>query len=164
MTRWWRSATLRGRGGDAAIPPYPHTGPLTSELAAAVENLLAGTVDDGTSHQLAVRAGELTEQLTRHLARIVGEIGITALFKRSVVLSTVAFPWLGPESRTPGIPPIPALRTVLALQPPALANEAYFVVLSTFVALLGRLIGEPLVRRMLQEVWPAEFHSDKEPE
>ena len=144
------------------IPPYPHIGPLTPELTAAVTLLLRAPDEDGTSHQLATRAAELTEQLMRHLARIVGEIGIIALLKRSIVLSSAAFPWLVAEPRVAGSPPIPALREALASRPPALAREAYLVVLSTFVALLGRLIGERLVRRMLQEVWPEAFTSDRD--
>jgi len=116
----------------------------------------------GSAPRLADRAAELTEQLLRHLARLVGDLGITALFKRSVVLSSVAFPFLADMSPTPDVTPVGALRAVLAEQRIDLAREVYLVVVSTFLALLGRLIGELLVRRMLHEAWPGAFHSDKE--
>ena len=135
-----------------------------AELATAVTTLLSGTEHDGPTPQLAARSEELAEQLTRHLARIVGEIGVIALFKRSVVLAGVAYPWLVAEPRPPETTPIAALRTALAAQPGALAREGFLVVLSTFVALLGRLIGEPLVRMMLREVWPVAFDRPKENE
>jgi hypothetical protein len=125
--------------------------------------LLSDLERTGSVDPFAARAAELTEQLLRHLARLVGEIGITALFKRSVVISTVTFPWLT-RTRPPELAPVAALRAALAGQPIELAREAFLVVLSTFVALLGRLIGDVLVRGMLREVWPGAFHSDKEHE
>jgi hypothetical protein len=126
--------------------------------------LLSDVERTGSAQLLAARAAELTEQLVRHVARLIGETGITALFKRSVVLSSTAFPWLTRAPRAPEITPIAALGAALAEQRIELAHEAFLVVVSTFIALLGRLIGDVLVRGMLQEVWPGSFHSDKEQE
>jgi|GEM_PF-4307986 len=118
----------------------------------------------GSAPRLADRASDLTDQLLRHLARLVGEIGITALFKRSMVLASGAFPFLADAPRPPDLTPVGALRAALAEQRIELAREVFLVVLSTFLALLGRLIGELLVRRMLHEAWPGAFHGDKEHE
>jgi hypothetical protein len=43
---------------------------------------------------------------------------------------------------------------------PAVATEAFVCLLSTFVELLARLIGEVLAARVLHEVWPAMFPSE----
>ena len=42
-------------------------------------------------------------------------------------------------------------------QDPAASIEAFVAVLSTFVGLLERLVGEGLVERLLGEVWPTVF-------
>jgi hypothetical protein len=122
-------------------------------------------VSDGQA--LASRAADVAGQLTRHLARLVGDVGVRALFRRSVVLASVAFPWLARSRPSAGAdaasaPPHAPLCEAMAGQPEPVALEAFVAVLGIFVSLLGRLIGEPLIRRLIHEIWPAQFGSDKE--
>lgn len=154
---------------EPVIPPKSHTGELSDDVARAVRELLPLPSHElADPRELATSAADVAGKLTRHLARLVGEIGVRALFKRSVLLSSVAFPWLAPPAgavepwqvRAPHAP----LCEAMTAQPAAAALEGFVAVLSTFVTLLGRLIGEPLMRRLLLEIWPAQFGSEKETE
>jgi hypothetical protein len=83
-------ALLRSIGGN----------PVTSDLAAAVRKLVAGD----SAARVAADAVQACEQLSQHLARIVGEIGIRTLLARSATLTSARFPWLAsaiPETRPP---------------------------------------------------------------
>ena len=120
------------------IPFSPYTGPLASDVARAAAGLLGViSVEDGSSGsaQLAARAEHATEQLLAHLARVVGEIGVRALFKRSIVLTAVHYPWLAatPAGATPAV----AIRSTMAQAEPDAAREGFAAVLTTFVALLA---------------------------
>ena len=63
---------------------------VTPELAAAVRKLVVA--DSAT--QVAAGAVQACEQLSQHLARIIGEIGVRTLLARSAALASVRFPWL----------------------------------------------------------------------
>jgi hypothetical protein len=131
---------------------------VTLDLAAAARQLLASEGD--ASATTADRVARACERMTVHLARLVGLTGIQTLFHRSVVLSSAKFPWLVDEAGGrggPGEDQFEELRERLAPQDPDAAVGAFILVLSTFVGLLGRLIGEELVWRLLHEVWPAVF-------
>ncbi|MDQ3368165.1 MAG: hypothetical protein M3680_22300 [Myxococcota bacterium] len=96
------------------------------------------------------------ERVTVHLSRLVGLTGIKTLFHRSLVLSSRTFPWLvDAAGGSGGDDPFGALRARMADQDPDAVADAFILVLSTFVGLLGRLIGEALVLQLLHEVWPA---------
>jgi hypothetical protein len=126
--------------------------PVTTEFAAAARKLVAA----GSSTAVAADAVQACEQLSRHLARIIGEIGTRTLLARSAVLTSARFPWLaGAIPRTAASDaPWAALGAVLERQDPHTASEAFVVLLTTFVELLGRLIGDALVARLLHELWP----------
>jgi len=80
-----------------------------------------------------------------------------------VVIAARSFPWLTEITRSPASEdPFEDLRTHVAKQSPEVATDAFVLILSTFVGLLGRLIGEELVLRLLHEVWPAVFPTMKE--
>jgi hypothetical protein len=134
---------------------------VSLDLAAAAKRLLAS---EGTaSATTADRIAHASERLTIHLSRLVGLLGIQALFRRSLVISTRTFPWLADVTRTVASEePFEDLRTHMAKQSPEVATDAFVLILSTFVGLLGRLIGEELVFRLLHEVWPAVFPMKKE--
>ena len=130
---------------------------MTSELAAAVRKLVAA--DSAT--RAAADAVQACEQLSQHLARIIGEIGVRALLARSAVLTSGRFPWLA--SAIPMTAPAgsswAALSVVMESQDPQTASEAFADLLATFIELLGRLIGDALVARLLHELWPELFLS-----
>lgn len=131
---------------------------MTPDLAAAARKLLASEGD--ASATMADRIALACERLTVHLSRLVGLIGIRTLFHRSIVLSSAKFPWLvdARGGKTgPGEDPFEALRERLVPQDPDAAVEAFIFILSTLVGLLGRLVGDALMWRLLHEVWPAVF-------
>ncbi len=134
---------------------------MSLDLAAAARSLLAS---EGTgSATTADRIAQASERLTVHLSRLVGLFGIQALFRRSLVISTRTFPWLVEATRTVGSEErLEDLRTQMAKQNPEVATDAFVLIFSTFVGLLGRLIGEELVWRLLHEVWPTVFPTKKE--
>ena len=131
--------------------------------ARAAEVLLADSAEHGNV-SVGVRAEQAIEQLMRQLARLVGDVGIRTLFKRSVTLVAAQYPWLAvTASESPGdVNPTTALRIALQSEPPVTARRAFAVLLETFIGLLARLIGERLVRSMLQEVWPEVLRIEKE--
>lgn len=136
---------------------------VTPELADAARRLLVPESAAATSNEVAKRAAHACEQLQRHLARLLGETGVGTLFNRSVHLSSASFPWLASASAKATDGPVAALRARLESQSPEAAVEAFVLVLSTYVGLLGRLIGEGLLTRVLHEVWPTVF-PDREKE
>ena len=72
----------------------------------------------------------------------------------SIVLATAQFPWLAGVSRSENAS---ELRDRFAQQDPAAIADAFVVILCLFVGLLEKLIGEPLVSRLIDEVWPGIF-------
>ena len=99
----------------------------------------------------AVRA---SEKLCTHLGRVVGHLGIAALFDRSLFQASARFPWLVSEPHGAPGARWEALRACLAAQEPAAAQEASLCLVVHLLRLLGGLIGDALVLRLLAEVWP----------
>ena len=111
--------------------------------------------------RVAADAVQACEQLSQHLARIIGEIGVSTLLARSAALTSGGFPWLASTiPRTASADsPWAALRVAMESQDPRTASEAFADLLATFIELLGRLIGDALVARLLHELWPELFSS-----
>ena len=135
------------------------------QFSSAIKLLLGADGDPGTSEEIALRGVIAFEKLAGHLARTVGKQGSLTVFRRAVALAAAKFPWL-PYARInagEGSEPTPfeSLRIVLAVEPPEVAMEAFTVILSSYVNLLGRLIGDELVWRLLHEAWPTIFSQDK---
>lgn len=128
---------------------------MTSVLAAVVRKLVVG--DSATS--MAAGAVQVCEQFSRHLARLIGEIGTRTLLARSATLTSERFPWLASAiPRTASAEaPWAALRAAMEPQDPQIAREAFTDLLSTFIELLGHLIGDALVARLVHELWPELF-------
>lgn len=129
---------------------------MTPELGHAARRLAADRFGDVSEpRELAERAVHAYQQLATHLARLIGDAGVQLLLKRSVVLASKQLPWLvgGPPSASS----LSGLRTALEQQDRESITEAFIAVLSAFVGLLERLIGEGLVERLLGEVWPTVF-------
>ena len=77
------------------------------------------------------------------------------LMKRSITIASAQSPWLAAAATESDA--MTSLRDVMQEQEPAAITDAFVAVLTTLVALLNRLIGEGLVDRLLNEVWPAVF-------
>lgn len=127
---------------------------MTPDFRQAAVGLLADLAPDGSSAQLADGAAHAFERLAKHLARLLGETGVRMLLKRSTALATVTFPWLAAAAASEGAS---SLRDAMVQQDPGSITEAFVAILAGFVGILERLIGEPLVRRLLDEVWPRVF-------
>ena len=127
---------------------------MTPDFRQAAVELLADLAPDGSSAQLAEGAAQACDRLAKHLSRLLGETGVRMLLKRSTVLATAAFPWLAAATASDDAS---GLRDAMVQQDPGSITEAFAAILAGFVGLLERLIGEPLVRRLLDEVWPRIF-------
>ncbi len=131
---------------------------MTLDLATAARQLLASEGNVGAP--MADRVARACERATVHLARLVGLTGVHTLFHRSLVLSSATYPWLvdGTAGRSgSGENPFESLRDRMLPQGSDAIVDSFVLVLSTFIGLLGRLIGEDLVWRLLHEVWPSVF-------
>lgn len=129
---------------------------MTESFKATAAKLLVGVGDDAAPSKLAAHVVQTIEQLTLHLARVVGETGVRAIFARSAAVSCAAYPWL---ARTipivaPADAPWGALRVAMEQQSPDAIRDGFIALLSTFIELLGRLIGAGLVQRLLHDLWP----------
>jgi len=127
---------------------------VTPDFGNAARRLIAGEPGDA-SDKVAERAAQACERFANHLARLLGTTGAQLLLRRSVALASAQFPWLS-VAQAPG-DTVSALRTAMEQQAPELITEAFVAVLSAFVGLLERLIGEGLVARQLNDVWPTVF-------
>lgn len=132
----------------------------TGAFQRAARMLLASRPGESNgSVHVAERAAQALEQLASHLSRLLGDMGVTMLLERSIAVAARQYPWLRgaptnadrPESRTS------VLRRAMEQQEPGPINDAFIEVMSIFVGLLKRLIGDGLVDRLLSEVWPAVF-------
>lgn len=81
------------------------------------------------------------------------------LFQRSIAIAAADFPWLDavPASAEQPVSAVSGLRDAMTQQEATSIAEAFVTVLSTLVGLLKRLIGDGLVERLLNELWPAIF-------
>jgi hypothetical protein len=145
-------------GGERARIPKARQYPVT-DLGRAARTLLAGESGDGdSSQQVAERAMQACERLVSHVSRLLGELGGKMLFERSVVVASADHPWLRSTANTEQpASATEALRAALEQQEPESIAQAFVAILAALIGLLKRLIGDGLVERLLNEVWPAVF-------
>ena len=102
------------------------------------------------------------------LTPIIGQQGVTALYKRSVHLTARTHPWLAAvldssssdsSAGSDAGADMDALRIVFQRQNATVASAAGETLLRTFFELLTSLIGASLTERLLHSVW-ANFLSD----
>ena len=94
------------------------------------------------------------QRVDRALAAVVGKQGTSALFARSLHLARPQYPWLKGAAVDAAEPDyFDTLHAALSLRQPALASAANDWLLRTFCALLNRLLGVALSRKLLQSVW-----------
>ncbi len=137
---------------------------MTPDFEHAARALVAGQPGDVGSPQLvAGRAAKALDELANHLSRLLGDAGVQLLLKRSIARASATFAWVPAPGDASPDRATSTLRDAMENQDPESITEAFVAVLSTLVALLERLIGEGLVARLLDEVWPAVFtHSAKD--
>ena len=125
----------------------------SKELARRVISAEAGA--PSSSEDVASGAKRICEKITEHLARLVGQGGIMTLLARSLTLTRTTFPWIASVGKTSDHSRWEPLESCLAAQDTSTALEALSLFLALFFGLLGRLIGDSLVARLVQEIWPA---------
>ncbi|MCX5747551.1 MAG: hypothetical protein NT062_34230 [Proteobacteria bacterium] len=128
----------------------------SAKFDVAARAILAHEVGaERVSTRVAEAVVHAWERLARHFARIVGEDGIRTILARSVTVASGTFPWLVADGRgLIGDRSSAGLRAAMAIQDPDVIAGAFGALLAAFSALLGRLIGDELVARLLFEVWP----------
>jgi hypothetical protein len=134
------------------------------KLAQAARELLSAGESAHEPAALAERATRALDELAAHLSRIVGRDGVLAVLDRSIVLASAELPWLAEAKRAAthrsSESVYAALSSAMGAQPPEVVIESFVAVLSKFIGLLGNLIGESLVWRLVEEVWPTIFPFD----
>jgi hypothetical protein len=110
---------------------------------------------------VAAAARRLCEHFARRLSPLVGDVGVAAIYARSLHLAKRQFP-----ERASGNPPdgddgpFTRAQRFLEHQESTVAAEAAVMLLTTVGELLASFIGEALTTRLLQETWPDEFAGD----
>ena len=124
--------------------------------------LLAAGHDVTDSAVIAAHAANTCKQLSKHVSRLVGDLGMRVLFERSLYLAGASVTCLRDVKSIKLEGPCEALRGCLQAEAPDVALAAAGHVFVTFIELLERFIGEALVASLLQEVWPESFAAVKE--
>lgn len=123
----------------------PHTQAILVPLAAAGSD----------ASQVAEAAVQTWRAVDAALSPIIGQRGVAALYKRSLVLACTQYPWLAAvheDTRPPG--DYAPLHAALARQPGPAAAAAHAALLQTYRDILGRLIGASLTERLLRSIGP----------
>jgi hypothetical protein len=125
---------------------------LRKRLLQALSREPEARVDSKVVAGSAVR---LHDRLAARLSPLIGDVGVSALWTRSLYLTQREFAWLArmPPS-APDESPVTQLRLCLERQPPSTATEAAAAVLATFYGLLATLLGDALTIRLTREAWP----------
>ncbi len=123
----------------------------------AVQTALVGRAQaDGAS--LAAAAAVSWGKVGDALAPVIGELGVVALFDRSLHLAAIEFPWLSEAQRGARLElSAENLRRCLAAREdadPEGVAAASCAHICLFAELLALLIGQALSERLLQPAWP----------
>ena len=95
------------------------------------------------------------------MAPLIGEVGVDAIFIRSVRLTRNEFPFLDVGRATgPSTGLLNQLEASLREQEPATAREAATALFTTFAGLLVSFIGENLTWQLLGAIWPGAFQRE----
>ena len=141
------------------IPPSPALRQVIAQL------LIQENKQSLDSGELAAVVARVYDQFAYRLTPLIGEVGVRAIFTRSVKLTQFEFPFFtrnaaaGLDERVPT-----QMWEALAQQEPGMVRKASEALLTTFAGLLIRLIGERLAWRFLFDLSPEAFSSGPEQE
>ena len=116
---------------------------------------LAPPAADTEAGQVADAAVQTWRAVDAALSPIIGQRGVAALYKRSLVLARTQHPWLAAvheDTRPPG--DFTPLHAALARQPGLAAAAAQEALLQIYRDVLAQLIGAPLTERLLRSIGP----------
>jgi hypothetical protein len=116
----------------------------------------AGT--DADASHVAAAARRLNEDFAGQLTPLIGELGVTAIYARSLHLAQEQCPGLAPvlaSQQDHG--PIPRAQHVIEHQELAVGTDLAVAILTSVVELLTSFIGEGLTTSLLCKAWPDDF-------
>lgn len=128
---------------------------MTSEVPRTQATLAPSAAVGTEARQVADAAVQTWRAVDAALSPIVGQRGVAALYKRSLVLARTQHPWLAAvheDTRQPG--DFTPLHAALIRQPDLAAAAAHEALLQTCRDVLARLIGAPLTERLLRTIEP----------
>lgn len=106
------------------------------------------------SGRLPESAASMWVEVAAALSPVIGERAVGALFKRSIYLVRIEYPWLQAVGEDNiGAEAFATLLKAFAAQSPSVAAGANAALLRAFHDVLARLIGESLTTRLLMTVW-----------
>lgn len=123
---------------------------LTS-LEEAVQRL---TSTEHTDETVVQSVCQMWHQMNAKLSPIVGNAGVRALLRRSVLLSGKSYGWLVPSGHAADGDAIDQLCVAFSNQNRGELGAANLLLFQTFYTLLAGLIGESLLVRLLVPVFP----------
>ena len=115
------------------------------------------------SSLVAAAARRLCEQFARELTPLIGGLGVTAIYARSLLLAQRRFPQLAPVSASQqDDDPISRAQRLIERQEASVAIDVAGVMLASVVQLLTSFIGEGLTASLLRKAWPDDFAGSTE--
>lgn len=116
-------------------------------LSAALADRIGQAAD---AAQAADIVALIWQEIDRALYPLIGKLGVAALFKRSLYLTSAAYPWLaGTHEGVQTAMDLESLHSVLAQQSTTQAASAGVALFLTLYELLSSLIGASLTERLL---------------
>jgi hypothetical protein len=128
------------------------TNPHFRQLAQRILTHEQGT--EAPSSEVAASAVRVYMRLLAGFAALLGEAGSMGLFRRSLRLTEILFPFLSALRHTTVDTVLPSLSTCLQAQQAEVAQEASVELLAIHTELLAAFIGPQLTEQLLQEAWP----------
>ena len=115
----------------------------------------AGKAPDSSA--VAAAACRLFEHFAHHLTPIIGNLGVAAVYGRSLHLARQQLPWLPPVSAALADRSLTGMQLSMQHQETRVAMEAALIVLTTISEQLASFIGESLTLNLLSGAWPDDF-------
>jgi hypothetical protein len=112
---------------------------------------------------IAAACRRMCERFARQFTPLIGDVGVAAIFARSLYLSRRNLAELAPRresnkaDKSDKWEAFVLLEAFLKQQEPAPATEAAVAFLAMAGELLASFIGEGLTTRLLREAWPDDF-------
>jgi hypothetical protein len=126
--------------------------PMLRQIAHRLMTQQAGTRRD--AGELASAAVNVYATLLTSLSPLLGDLGSSALLRRSLKLTEATFPCYTEVRVAEQDGLLNAVGACLRKQSPDVAWDASVAVLTAYIELLATFIGERLTRQLLHEAWP----------
>ena len=126
--------------------------PTLPELAARLLTQEVGEIQEAEA--LASTVVAVLATFLSNVSSLVGVLGSTGLFRRSVRQTQAVFPLYAEVLHDEQNGMLNAVGASLRTQTPDVAREASIALLTAYFHLLGSFIGERLTRQLILEAWP----------